>query len=333
MRRRFSLFSVLLCLGCFIVMLFTTACRQPSSSSSQTQAPSHVVDVPDFNADSAFAYVERQVAFGPRVPNTPAHRNAAEYLATELRRHGAQVVLQDFRVRAYDGTMLDACNIIASYSSEKKDRVLLFAHWDTRPYADNDPQQKNHRLPIDGANDGASGVAVLLETARQIHARSPRIGIDIIFFDVEDYGRPYFSDRPEQGDSWALGSQYWARRPHNPAYRARYGILLDMVGGKNCRFPREGVSMQQAPGIVDKVWKAAQSLGYGDYFVDERGGYINDDHVYVGRRVPSIDIIAYDESQGGFVPQWHTLDDTLENIDKGTLKAVGQTLLWVIYNE
>ena len=296
MRRRFSLFSVLLCLGCFIVMLFTTACRQPSSSSSssssQTQAPPHVVDVPDFNADSAFAYVERQVAFGPRVPNTPAHRNAAEYLATELRRHGAQVVLQDFRVRAYDGTMLDACNIIASYSPEKKDRVLLFAHWDTRPYADNDPQQKNHRLPIDGANDGASGVAVLLETARQIHARSPRIGIDIIFFDVEDYGRPYFSDRPEQGDSWAL-----------------------------------------APGIVDKVWKAAQSLGYGDYFVDERGGYINDDHVYVGRRVPSIDIIAYDESQGGFVPQWHTLDDTLENIDKGTLKAVGQTLLWVIYNE
>ena len=177
MRRRFSLFSMLLCLGCFIVMLFTTACRQPSSSSSQTQAPSHVVDVPDFNADSAFAYVERQVAFGPRVPNTPAHRNAAEYLTTELRRHGAQVVLQDFRVRAYDGTMLDACNIIASYSPEKKDRVLLFAHWDTRPYADNDPQQKNHRLPIDGANDGASGVAVLLGTGTSgcTSAQSPRI--------------------------------------------------------------------------------------------------------------------------------------------------------------
>ena len=314
-------------------MLVVTACRRPASSNEPSTAPSRVVDVPVFDADTAFAYVERQVAFGPRVPNTRAHREAAEYLADELRRRGAQVTLQDFRVRAYDGTPLDARNIIASFSPEKSDRALLFAHWDTRPYADNDPDSKNHRTPIDGANDGASGVAVLLEIARHLQVRSPRIGVDIIFFDVEDYGQPYFFDRPEKEDTWALGSQYWSRRPHNPAYRARYGILLDMVGGKNSRFAREGVSMQLAPAVVDKVWKAAQALGYGDYFVDERGGYVNDDHVYVGRRVPSIDIIAYDESQGGFVPQWHTLDDTVEHIDKATLEAVGQTLLWVIYNE
>ncbi len=331
--RRYSFVYTCLWLAGLAVVLLT-ACRRNTASSSVSSAPAApAVQVPDFNADSAFAYVERQVAFGPRVPNTEAHRRTAAYLADELRRHGAQVISQNFQVRAYDGTTLNACNIIASYAPENKDRVLLFAHWDTRPYADNDPDSKNHHTPIDGANDGASGVAVLLETARQIHACSPRVGIDIIFFDVEDYGQPYFARQPEEGDTWALGSQYWARRPHNPAYRARYGILLDMVGGKDSRFMREGVSMQQAPGVVDKVWKAAQALGYGDYFVDEQGGYINDDHVYVGRRVPSIDIIAYDEADGGFVPQWHTLDDTVENIDKGTLKAVGQTLLWVIYNE
>lgn len=325
--------SSLLWLCCLSSVLLATACRRPASAGTASAAPSPAVDVPVFNADSAFAYVERQVAFGPRVPNTQAHREASDYLAAELRRHGAQITLQDFRVSAYDGTSLDACNIIASFSPEKSDRLLLFAHWDTRPYADNDPNPQNHRTPIDGANDGASGVAVLLEIARQMQARSPRIGVDIILFDVEDYGQPYFYDRPEREDTWALGSQYWSRRPHTPAYRARYGILLDMVGGKNSRFAREGVSMQQAPAVVDKVWKAAQALGYGDYFVDDRGGYVNDDHVYVGRRVPSIDIIAYDESRGGFVPQWHTLDDTVENIDKATLEAVGQTLLWVIYNE
>ncbi len=333
MRRLLSReFVMSLSVVCASALWLLISCR-PSVSQQPTavQQQSSKVEVPSFDADSAYAFIERQLSFGYRIPNTPEHKATAAYLVSELHRFGGDVMVQEARVTAYDGTILDARNIIASFSPEKKDRILLFAHWDSRPYADNDPDEKNHRKPIMGANDGASGVAVLLEIARQMQILSPRIGVDIILFDAEDYGRPYFAYGPEIDDSWALGSQYWARRPHNPAYRARYGILLDMVGGKNSRFPREGVSMQQAPGVVDKVWKAARELGYGDYFIDERGGYVNDDHVYVGRRVPSIDIIAYDNES--FVPQWHTLDDTIEHIDRSTLKAVGQTVLYVIYNE
>ncbi len=308
------------------------SCRHSAAKDSGSQEAVRQTFVPTFNADSSFAYIERQVAFGPRVPNTAAHREASAYLAAELRRHGAQVALQEFQATAYDGTLLEACNIIASFFPEKSHRILLFAHWDSRPYADNDPQPQNHRTPIDGANDGASGVAVLLEIARQIEAYTPKVGVDIFFFDVEDYGKPYFSTFPDKGDTWALGAQYWANTPHDLAYRADYGILLDMVGGKGSRFAKEGFSLRQAPDIVNKVWNAARVLGYGDYFVDMRGGFIDDDHIYVGRRVPSIDIIAYDE-ENGFVPQWHTLDDTVEYIDKAVLEAVGQTLLWVIYNE
>ena len=165
--------------------------------------------------------------------------------------------------------------------------------------------------------------------------KSPQVGVDIIFFDAEDYGQPYFSTHSEVQDSWALGTQYWVRRPHRPGYRARFGILLDMVGGENAVFAREKASLQYAPGIVDKVWKKAQSLGYGKYFSDNEGGYIIDDHVYVNKMgIPSIDIIQYDaSSDSGFNPQWHTVHDTMDHIDKETLKAVGQTVLAVIYNE
>ena len=259
----------------------------------------------------------------------------ASYLASELNRHGAEVQVQDADVVAFDGTVLHAKNIIGIFSPEKTDRILLFAHWDSRPFADNDPDEANHRKPVLGANDGASGVGALLEIARQIGMKSPQVGVDIIFFDAEDYGQPYFSTHSEVQDSWALGTQYWVRRPHRPGYRARFGILLDMVGGENAVFAREKASLQYAPGIVDKVWKKAQSLGYGKYFSDNEGGYIIDDHVYVNKMgIPSINIIQYDaSSDSGFNPQWHTVHDTMDHIDKETLKAVGQTVLAVIYNE
>lgn len=293
------------------------------------------MSVPVFEEDSAYKYMQQQVDFGFRIPNTTAHRATAEFLALELRRHGADVFIQEARVTAYNGTILNAKNIIGSYSPEKKDRVLLFAHWDSRPYADNDPDKANHQKPIMGANDGASGVGVLLEIARLVGERLPNIGIDIIFFDAEDYGQPYFYEGPENEDSWALGTQYWAARPHRPGYRARYGILLDMVGGKDAIFAREGFSQRYASGVNDKVWSAAQRLGYGKYFVNTEGGYITDDHVYVNRMgIPSIDIIQYDpNTETGFCKQWHTLDDTMDFIDKETLKAVGQTVLEIIYNE
>ena len=206
---------------------------------------------------------------------------------------------------------------------------------DSRPYADEDDPQ-HHHTPIDGANDGASGVGVLLEIARQLQQQAPAIGIDIVFFDAEDYGTPDFYQGKHPSDSWCLGSQYWGRIPHTPDYKARFGILLDMVGAPNATFYYEYYSKETANDAMKKIWKTAESLGYGNYFVPQDGGSITDDHIYVHsfRQIPCVDIIHYDTSTNtGFVPTWHTLDDTLEHIDKSTLKAVGQTVMTVIYNE
>ncbi len=289
---------------------------------------------PSFNADSAYYYVAEQVAFGPRVPNTEAHRRAGNWLAETLGRFADTLYIQDTRVRAYDGTVLNIKNIIGAFQPEKRRRILLCAHWDSRPYADYDPDPANHYTPIDGANDGASGVGVLLEIARLLHMQAPDVGVDIIFFDAEDYGRHRFSDRPD-ADSWALGAQHWARNPHRPDYFARFGILLDMVGVSDAVFKREGYSMLYAPNIVRKVWETAQRLGYGHMFVNRDGGFITDDHYYVNmiRNIPTINIIHQDDTTPhGFFPQWHTLADNMDVIDKYTLQAVGETVVAVIYD-
>lgn len=322
-------------IGYFVLIIGLMACSAKSVKHSEgTTAGEEVVEVPSFDADSAYAYVERQVAHGYRIPNTPAHRATADYLAAELTRHGASVEVQTGMVMAYDGTELSIRNIIGSFSPEKKNRILLFAHWDSRPYADNDADKGKHRTPIAGADDGASGVGVLLEIARQIGLKQPGAGVDIAFFDAEDYGAPYWS-RSADEESWALGSQYWARKPHKPGYRARFGILLDMVGGAGAQFRREQFSEYYASGIVKQVWSTAKRLGYGHYFIEEAGGYVNDDHLYVNRYgIPSIDIIpCYRDTESGFPAYWHTVDDTMENIDRATLKAVGQTVLTVVYEE
>ena len=288
----------------------------------------------DFNADSAYAYVANQVAFGPRVPNSAAHKACGDYLASELKRFGAKVYQQEAILTAYDGTKLEARNIIGSFDPENSKRVLLFAHWDSRPYSDHDPDPSKHRTPLDGADDGGSGVGALLEIARQIGQKAPGIGIDIIFFDAEDYGTPEFVT-DYTPDSWCLGTQFWAKNPHVPNYTAGYGILLDMVGGKNATFFKEQQSLRAAAPIVEMVWSAARDLGYGKYFINAAGGAITDDHQYVisGRNIPSIDIINYDpESKTGFASYWHTQKDNMENIDRETLKAAGQTVLEVIYN-
>lgn len=289
---------------------------------------------PVFNADSAYLYVERQVAFGPRVPNSAAHKACGDYLASELGRFGAKVYQQEATLTAYDGTKLEARNVIGSFDPDNDKRILLFAHWDSRPYADHDPDPAHHRTPIDGADDGASGVGALLEIARIVGQTAPATGIDIIFFDAEDYGTPEFVDTYTP-DSWCLGAQFWAKNPHVPNYSAEYGILLDMVGGADATFFKERQSLKAAAPIVEMVWGAARDLGYGKYFINATGGAITDDHQYVisGRNIPCIDIINYDpDSRTGFAGYWHTRKDNMENIDRQTLKAVGQTLLEVIYN-
>ena len=323
-----------------LYILFAAAmisCSQtPSSSSAKVESqPVKQQNVPAFDADSAWVFVENQVKFGPRVPNSEAHVACGNYLASELKRFGAQVYEQEATLTAYNGTQLKAKNIIGSFNPENSKRVLLFAHWDSRPYADHDKDPANHKKPIDGADDGASGVGVLLEMARQFSIKSPAIGIDIIFFDAEDYGTPEFVKEYKE-NTWCLGAQFWAKNPHVKGYKADFGILLDMVGAKNASFFKEATSMRYAPQVVEEVWSTARDLGYGKFFINAEGGAITDDHQYVilGRNIPCIDIIYTDpESDNGFGPHWHTQNDTMDNIDRETLKAVGQTVLQVVYNQ
>lgn len=323
-----------------VLLLFLTAvsCGNSKSNSGQPEeTDKEVIKAPEFNADSAYRYIQVQADFGPRVPNTRAHKECGDYLAGQLEKFGAKVYNQYADLIAYDGTLLKARNIIGAYKPESKKRVLLCAHWDSRPYADHDPDPKNHHTPILGVNDGASGVGVLLEIARQLQKEQPALGIDIVFFDAEDYGTPEFYEGRHKADTWCLGSQYWARTPHVQGYNARYGILLDMVGGKDVTFYYEGYSARTARSQMKKIWKKAAELGYGKYFVKEDGGEVTDDHIYVNTlaRIPCVDIINYDANnpQSSFGSFWHTVNDTMENIDRNTLKAVGQTVMDVIYNE
>jgi len=294
------------------------------------------MNVPNFSSDSAYHFVQKQVDFGPRVPNTAAQIACANYLSATLKQFGAEVIEQKAELQAFDGTKLKSINIIGSYNPKAAGRVLLFSHWDSRPWADNDPKASNQNKPVMGANDGASGVGVLLEMARQLGLQQPTIGVDIIFFDTEDYGASGSNGGVNTEDSWCLGTQYWAKNPHVPGYTARFGILLDMVGGTQAKFQREQISEYYASNIVSKVWSQAKSLGFEQYFIDQKGGAITDDHVYVNKisGIPSIDIIQYDANSGtGFASYWHTVDDTMKNVDKNTLQAVGVTLMHVVYNE
>ncbi|MCE5332528.1 MAG: M28 family peptidase [Bacteroidales bacterium] len=317
------------------ILLFSVIVLCGCKQAVKTQETAEVLKIPSFNADSAYQYVKTQVAFGPRVPNTSGHKLCAGYLSATLKQFGATVVEQRTDLEAFDGKILHAVNIIASFNPENETRILLFAHWDTRPWSDHDPNPANHDKPVPGANDGASGVGILLEMARQLGLNKPKVGVDIIFFDAEDYGAPEsFTGNSE--DSWCLGTQYWAKNQHVPDYKAKYGILLDMVGAPGATFYKEQISMYYASHVVNKVWTTASKLGFGQYFVDKQGGGITDDHLYVNKvaDIPSIDIIQYNpNSEHGFGDYWHTTNDTMENIDKNTLFAVGTTLLNVIYNE
>lgn len=316
--------AIVLCAGC------GGAGKVESSPATTIQD----VAIPAFNADSAYANVARQVGFGYRIPGTDSHKAAAQWLADEMTRYGAEVIRQQADLTAYDGTQLPICNIIAQFSPEKNNRILLAAHWDSRPYADYDPDEAYRNKPIDGANDGASGVGVLLEIARLIGKQAPALGVDIILFDAEDYGAPEWVGG-DTSSTWALGSQYWAAHKHKPGYRARYGILLDMVGASGIGFYREYFSERYASHIVNKVWECATQLGYDGLFINEEGGAITDDHLYMNQAgIPTIDIIQHDPtSDTGFFPQWHTHEDDMAHIDASMLDVVGQVLLAVIYGE
>jgi Zn-dependent M28 family amino/carboxypeptidase len=292
------------------------------------------ITIPTFDENKAFDLVKKQVEFGPRVPNSAGHQKCGDWLVQELKKVADTVIQQKATVLSFDDNQLKARNIIASFNAENPQRVMLCAHWDTRPFSDQDPNTKNQAIP--GANDGGSGVAVLLEMARLFKENPPRIGVDIILFDAEDYGQPDGMGQTEKANSYCLGSQYWAKNLHVPGYRPRYGILLDMIGGPNAIYTKEGGSVQNASSIVDKVWNTAGRLGYYSRFSNEITPPIVDDHYYINglAGIPTIDIIEHDKSTpSNFYKYWHTLNDTPENMDKSSLKAVGQTLMDVVYRE
>jgi len=329
-RLKLLLFGPTLCLIVF------NSCTVEKEKVTEQQIP---INVPDFNSDSAYFFVQKQVSFGPRIPNSRSHKEAGDYLVSQFKSYGAAVIEQEFIEYSFDHKKLELRNIIASFYPETSKRILLAAHWDTRPFADKDIENRN--VPFEGANDGASGVGVLLEIARVLSQNdSLKVGIDIILFDGEDWGERDGDQNsislPNGLDSWwCLGSQHWSKNKHKKSYSASYGILLDMVGARRSQFFREGASMTFAPKIVNKIWTMAGRIGYSDYFVKQDVPAITDDHIYVNQfaKIPMIDIVPYQAGIGFFGEYHHTQKDNLFIINKETLKAVGSTLLHVVYDE
>ena len=302
-----------------------------------------------FNADSAYLFCAAQCDFGPRTMNSEAHERCAQWISQKFQQYGYTVELQKADLKGYDGTILKSTNIIASSQpstpNSQLPKVLICAHWDSRPWADNDPDSANWRKPVMAANDGASGVAVMLELARLIQQHdSLNVAVDFICFDAEDWGIPQWDETGDGTDSWALGAQYWAKKYQEKSLHSQpstlnyqYAILLDMVGGQGAKFYQEGYSKQKAGRIVEKIWRAAHAAGYGSTFPMQESGFVTDDHVPVNEiaNIPCVDIINHypDCPQSSFGPTWHTVNDDMQHIDKNTLQAVGQTLLQVLYNE
>ncbi|MCB9282959.1 MAG: M28 family peptidase [Lewinellaceae bacterium] len=320
-----------------VLLLWTLSCKndKPGTDTDTPPPAAKTYKVPAFNADSAYLYVKKQVDFGPRTTNSPGHQATKEWLVSQLKGYGLDVVEQDFQATAYTGTVLKATNIIGRYNPEAKRRIVLSAHWDTRHIADSPINTDRVYEPILGADDGGSGVGILLEVARLLQANpiDPlNFGVDIVFFDAEDYGH----SGSNEYDTYCLGSQYWAKNPHTGNYKPRYGILLDMVGAAGARFTKERLSMTYAPDVMNKIWRMAQGMGHGNLFVDIPTPELVDDHLFVNTiaKIPMIDIINRpSDTETGFPAHWHTHNDNMDVIDKDTLRAVGQVLMAVVYRE
>ncbi len=320
---------ILWLLAAFILV---TSCKNDSTTpqTAPGTAKPKTIKVPSFKQDSAFAHIEKQLSFGIRVPGTPSHKACKDWMVSKFKSYGADVIEQDFTANIYNGEKWASTNIIAQFNKEKKKRVILSAHWDSRFIAEMDATKSKRDQPILGADDGGSGTGVLIEIARLIQENPLDLGVDIILWDAEDQGDPSGAVK----NSWCLGSQYWSRKKHNKNYRAKWGINLDMIGAKNPRFGQDDDSKVFAGTLLNKVWTLAQNMGYSDMFVNEETGRLTDDHVYVNRlgQVPMIDIINQPKgSKTGFMGCWHTHCDDISVIDKRSLKVVGQVVTAAIY--
>lgn len=327
---RKSYFAILII---FVVAIAFSGCDKNKQKLFANYFKKKGRSVPTFSADSSYDFVAKQVAFGPRVPNSKAHDKDRSYLTHKLDGYAGvrYVYSQDFQITGYNKVKLHLSNIIASFNPTDSDRIMLCTHWDTRPYSDQDPDTAYRNIPIPGADDGGSGVGVLLELARMFKKTPPPIGVDLIFFDGEDYGKG------DQLSYYFLGSRYWANHQPVKNYDPRFGILLDMVGAKGATFPKEEISMHYGPQIVNGIWKVADQMGYRKLFVDKMGGAISDDHVILDQVLdfPTIDIIDMHKNKANQVKFpwfWHTHHDNMKIISKKTLQDVGNVLCELIYN-
>lgn len=316
----------------FSLLFFIVSCEEEKKEPVKEALKPTLAKAPIFSGENAFKLVEKQLSFGPRNPNSIGHKKQADWMISELIKLADTVYVQKTELRAFDGKILHSTNIIASFNPEYKKRMFVSAHWDTRPFADQGIEDKTK--PILGANDGASGVAILMELAKVLNENNTTKGIDLIFFDAEDYGQPSQSKYPYMENSYCLGSQYWAKNPHVERYNAQFGILLDMVGAKDAIFTQEGYSRQFANNYLQKIWSYANIIGYGKHFSKQKTNPITDDHYYVNTiaNIPTIDILHFDRNTpSGFGRYWHTHNDNIDAVDQNTLKAVGQTVTQVVY--
>lgn len=306
-----------------IILTLLLSCGAGKQTTTAEENDSLAADIAasmSFSADSAYSYVARQVEFGPRVPGTEAHRLCGNWLVEKLKSFGADVTEQTATLTTFDGTKIPMRNIFAQINPEAEKRILLLAHWDSRPWADNDPDPAKHTLPVDGANDGASGTGVLLELARSIKKDGTAPGLDILLCDAEDWGEE------SNDESWAMGARYFANNLPVDGYMPDASILLDMVGAPDATFMREYFSQLANPALADQIWNIAKMMGHEQMFVNRMGSAINDDHVeLIKAGIPTIDIIDYREGSG-FFSGWHTASDNMDGISKETLRAVGNIL-------
>lgn len=273
---------------------------------------------PSFGAVRAFGFLEAQCDFGPRIPGSEGSRKCIDFMVQQLENAGATVQQQPFIFsNPLTGEQVMAANVIGSFGNQSN-RIVLCAHFDTRPYADEDPDPAKRKMPVPGANDGASGVAVLLEMAEQFKNHPPPAGVDMVFFDAEDSGI--------EGNnlSWCQGSRYFAKNPIVPHF-PEYAVLLDMIGDRDLQIPIEGYSNRYAPQLVQKIWSRAEALGLTP-FVRQTTGYVVDDHLELMKAgIPAVDLIDFD------YPYWHTVEDLPKHCSAESLAVTGRLLLSLIY--